>query len=263
MSSATPISFTFRAITAEVSLNGAPSVKTDLSVNLLANTANLVPGGGYGQSDRYLNLKGFFTSKGLGLSFAEGTTPLAVHIGAPAATAPFRNSTVLLVSGDIVNGIFSLPAIETWDRISSIGPLRGPATANGALNVTLTNGSTLSITTLESAQPYGNASFEANVVPGYSGGEAAPISFATVPSPEPVQGSFRRLSAKDLYLQTSGSRVVRFRLLARTQFRDQQGSAIRDSLLQPGDQLSVFVNPDDPETAVGVVLVRKRDRKRT
>jgi hypothetical protein len=241
--SAAPIHLTFKAIAAEVSLSGSPPVKTDLSVSLLADTAGIMRGGGYGQSDRYLNLTGYFTSKGLGLSNVEGSTPLAVHIGAPAAAAPFGNSTVLLVSGDVVNGIFNLPGLGTWDRRSAIGPLRGSATASGPLRVTLENGSTLSIATLESAPPYGNVAFEATI------------------APESVQGSLHKLGAKDLYLRTSGTTVVRFRLLANTGFRNRQGSPIRDSLLKPGDQLSVFVNPDDPETAVSVVLVRNRDRK--
>ena len=44
--SASPIHLTFSAVAAEVSLNGSPSVKTDLSVSLLANTASIMPGGG-------------------------------------------------------------------------------------------------------------------------------------------------------------------------------------------------------------------------
>jgi hypothetical protein len=75
-----------------------------------------------------------------------------------------------------------------------------------------------------------------------------------------VAGSLRKLGEKELILQTASSTVMHFRLLAKTQFRDEQGDAIRDSLLHPGDQLSVIVNPDDPETAVGVVLVHKRVR---
>jgi hypothetical protein len=253
LASATTIDFTFKAITAEVSFNGAPAVKVDLSVDLLANTANLVTGGGYGGSDRYLNLKGFFSSKALGLSNVESTTPLAVHLGAPSAGAPFTNSTALLVSGDVVNGIFNMPAIETWNRVSSIGPLLGSATASGPLSVVLKNGDTLSITTFESAKPYGNASFQTHIVADRSSPDTSAPS---------VDGSLRKLSEKDLYLQTKG-KILRFRLLAKTQFRDQQGASIRDSLLHSGDQLSVIVNPDDPETAVGVVLVRKRDRRGT
>jgi hypothetical protein len=246
---AATIDFTFRAITAEVSFNGAPPVTVDLSVDLLADSANLVKGGGWFGSDRYLNLKGFVSSKVLDLSNVEATTPLAVEIGGPASEEIFRNSTVLMVSEGIVNGIFNMHAIEAWDRVSSIGPLRGPATASGPLKIKLKNGSTISINTLESAQPYGNASFQAHVVPDRS------LTETTV---SPVDGSLRKMGEKDLYLQTTGNTVMRFRLLAKTQFRDRDGAAIRDSLLHPGDQLSVIVNPDDPETAVGVVLVHKK-----
>lgn len=73
----------------------------------------------------------------------------------------------------------------------------------------------------------------------------------------PVDGSLRKLGDKDLFLQTNSKTVLRFRLLAKTQFRDKQGVGIRDSLLHPGDQLSVLVNPDDPETAIQVVLMRE------
>ncbi|HWC98945.1 MAG TPA: hypothetical protein VG456_19430 [Candidatus Sulfopaludibacter sp.] len=73
----------------------------------------------------------------------------------------------------------------------------------------------------------------------------------------PVDGTLRKLGDKDLFLQTTGKTVLRFRLLAKTQFRDKQGAAIRDSLLHPGDQLSVMVNPDDPETAIRVVFLHE------
>lgn len=71
-----------------------------------------------------------------------------------------------------------------------------------------------------------------------------------------VDGTFRRMGEKDLYLQAAHQRVLRFRLLAKTQFRNKEGEAIRDSLLHPGDQLTVSVNPDDIETALRVVLLR-------
>ena len=38
--------------------------------------------------------------------------------------------------------------------------------------------------------------------------------------------------------------------------RIKSGEAIRDSLLHPGDQLSVQVSPDDEETALNVILLR-------
>jgi hypothetical protein len=71
-----------------------------------------------------------------------------------------------------------------------------------------------------------------------------------------VEGALRKLGEKDLLLETAAKRVVRFRLLAKTQFRNKEGEAIRDSLLHPGDQLSVEVNADDEETALRVILVR-------
>jgi hypothetical protein len=181
----------------------------------------------------------------------EATAPLDVHIGAPTADATFANSTAVLVSGDVLTGIFNMGAVKTWDRVSSIGPLPGSATASAPLRVVLKNGTTLSITTLESAQPFGNASFQAHIVPdGSSLGTGA----------QAVGGSLRKLGEKDLYLQADGKRVLRFRLLAKTQFRNQQGTPLRDSLLHSGDRLSVIVNPDDPETALGVVLIHRRDR---
>lgn len=71
-----------------------------------------------------------------------------------------------------------------------------------------------------------------------------------------VEGTFRRMGEKDLLLQTNHKTVLRFRLLAKTQFRDKEGEPIRDSLLHPGDQLTVHVNTDDEETALRVVLNR-------
>jgi hypothetical protein len=71
-----------------------------------------------------------------------------------------------------------------------------------------------------------------------------------------IDGTLRRLGEKELLIETAAKRVVRFRLLAKTQFRNTKGEAIRDSLLRPGDQLAVKVNPDDEETALRVVLVR-------
>ena len=71
-----------------------------------------------------------------------------------------------------------------------------------------------------------------------------------------ADGSLHRLGEKDLLLQTARGTLLRFRLLAKTQFRNKAGDPIRDSLLHPGDQLSVDVSPDDEETALRVVLLR-------
>jgi len=71
-----------------------------------------------------------------------------------------------------------------------------------------------------------------------------------------VDGTLRELGEKDLYLETANHKILKFRLLAKTQFRDKEGESVRDSLLKPGDQLSVQVNGDDPETALRVILTR-------
>jgi hypothetical protein len=84
------------------------------------------------------------------------------------------------------------------------------------------------------------------------------VVFTEAASAATINFTFKAITAEVSF--NGAPAVMKFRLLAKTQFRDQQGAAIRDSLLRPGDQLSVIVNPDDPETAVGVVLVRKRER---
>jgi hypothetical protein len=72
-----------------------------------------------------------------------------------------------------------------------------------------------------------------------------------------VDGTLRELGEKNLYLETANHRILKFRMLAKTQFRNKDGEQVRDSLLKPGDQLSVDVNGDDPETALRVILTRK------
>jgi len=72
-----------------------------------------------------------------------------------------------------------------------------------------------------------------------------------------VDGTLRELDEKDLYLETPKHKILKFRTLAKTQFRDKDGEQVRDSLLRPGDQLSVEVNGDDPETALRVILSHK------
>jgi hypothetical protein len=71
-----------------------------------------------------------------------------------------------------------------------------------------------------------------------------------------VDGTLRKLREKDLLLQTRRG-VLRFRLLAKTLFLNKAGEPVRDSLLKPGDQLSVQVNPDDEETAIRVVRMKE------
>lgn len=71
-----------------------------------------------------------------------------------------------------------------------------------------------------------------------------------------IDGGLRKLGEKELVLQSAPKTLLRFRLLPKTQFRDKDGEPVRDSLLHAGDQLSVQVNSDDPETALRVVLLK-------
>ncbi len=71
-----------------------------------------------------------------------------------------------------------------------------------------------------------------------------------------ADGTLRKMGEKDLFLQTGPQTILRFRLLAKTQFKNKAGEPIRDSLLHAGDQLSVQVNTDDDETALRVTLLR-------
>jgi hypothetical protein len=72
-----------------------------------------------------------------------------------------------------------------------------------------------------------------------------------------ADGTLRELDEKSLYLETNKHKILKFRMLAKTQFRDREGQQVRDSLLKPGDQLLVEVTGDDPETALRVILTRK------
>ncbi len=77
-----------------------------------------------------------------------------------------------------------------------------------------------------------------------------------------VEGTLRKLGEKDLLLQTSSSRVLKFRLIAKTEFLGKDSKPIRDSLLHPGDRLTIDTNPDDPETALHVILTKSRQQVR-
>jgi len=70
-----------------------------------------------------------------------------------------------------------------------------------------------------------------------------------------TDGTLRKMAEKELLLETEPNKVVRYRLLAKTQFRDQSGEPVRDSLLQPGDHLLIQTNVDDEETALRVILL--------
>jgi len=72
-----------------------------------------------------------------------------------------------------------------------------------------------------------------------------------------VDGTLRELREKDLFLETP-KHLLRFRMLAKTEFKNKAGEPVRDSLLKPGDQLQVEASKIDPETAIRVVLIRAR-----
>jgi archaellum component FlaF (FlaF/FlaG flagellin family) len=71
-----------------------------------------------------------------------------------------------------------------------------------------------------------------------------------------VDGALRKLGEKDLLLETNPTRILKFRLLVKTQFKNSEGEPVRDSLLHPGDRLSIQVNADVAETALKVILLR-------
>jgi hypothetical protein len=77
-------------------------------------------------------------------------------------------------------------------------------------------------------------------------------------------GTLRELGETNLYLETASHKLLKFRLLSRTQFHDKKGEQIRDSLIKPGDLLVVQVDAEDPETAMRVILNRAgTDAERT
>jgi hypothetical protein len=71
-----------------------------------------------------------------------------------------------------------------------------------------------------------------------------------------VDGTLRKLEEKDLLLQTSSTRVLKFRLIPKTEFLGKDSKPIRDSLLHPGDRLTIDTTQDDPETAIHVILAK-------
>ncbi len=61
---AATIDFTFKGLAVEASLNGGPASKIDLSVDRLADTANLVKGGGMGWIGPVSQPDGIFFEQG-------------------------------------------------------------------------------------------------------------------------------------------------------------------------------------------------------
>ena len=70
-----------------------------------------------------------------------------------------------------------------------------------------------------------------------------------------VEGTVRVRAEKELLLQTNTDKVLRFRLLAGTEFRARDGKPFRDSLIHPGDRIVVDVNSGDVETAINVIFI--------
>jgi TonB family protein len=86
---------------------------------------------------------------------------------------------------------------------------------------------------------------------------SAPTQAQPPPSTDQaIDGTLRHLAARDLLLQTSSGKVLRFRLLVKTEFRGLDGKPVRDLLMQPGDRIAVHVNPDDVETSTCVIFIK-------
>lgn len=102
---------------------------------------------------------------------------------------------------------------------------------------------------------YPNGQYPSSPIPGRRPRDTSSTNNNTAKVPvRAADGTLRELGEKDLYLEASGHKILRFRMLTHTQFRDKKGEEIRDSLLKPGDQISVQVTEDDPETAVRVIF---------
>lgn len=72
-----------------------------------------------------------------------------------------------------------------------------------------------------------------------------------------LDGMLRRLSEKELIVEKSDGPLLRFRLLPKTQFKNDSGESIRESAFHPGDLITVQATPEDVETATRVVLLRE------
>jgi hypothetical protein len=149
-----------------VSLNGGATESVDLTVDLFANTANLMTGTGFAGSDVYSDLTPYVSSTDLGLSDVAATAPLSVEIGTPNLGAPFKDDTILLDNGKVLNGLFGLtPSITSWNRTSPFGPSHGLNVSTGSLVIDLANGDTLTIGNFDNVAPFGRATFQAIAVP--------------------------------------------------------------------------------------------------
>src|ERR1700683_4108216 len=71
-------------------------------------------------------------------------------------------------------------------------------------------------------------------LPGKKSKDTSDSNSARVPL-RAADGTLRELGEKDLYLETSKHKILRFRTLAITQFREKDAEQVRDSLSKPGD----------------------------
>ena len=79
---------------------------------------------------------------------------------------------------------------------------------------------------------------------------------AKVETLQASEGVLRSLGEKNLVLEGPDEKLIKFRLISKTQFLNKEGEPMRDSLLKAGDRLSVESSPDDAETALKVTLLR-------
>ena len=82
------------------------------------------------------------------------------------------------------------------------------------------------------------------------------VSGAEAHQSQSVGGTLRRKSDKDVVLETSSGKLLRFRLLPKTGFRDKDSKPFRDSLVHSVDNLVIYVDPDDVETVVSITVLK-------
>jgi formylglycine-generating enzyme len=129
-------------------------------------------------------------------------------------------------------------------------PTRDPAIRDTAIVTDQPPGSGGAVTDATGA-------YEASpAVSGPSGQEAQGQTQPANSTSESLDGTLRLLAEKFLLMEIPSGNVLRFRLTLNTEFRGANGRPVRDSLMHPGDHISVDVNPADVETAIDVVLVK-------
>ena len=154
-----PIQLILKTSQGPVSLDGGALQNVDLTLVFQAETTNLLPGGGTSGADRYPNLIANVSSVALGYSNVPATNPLNFDVG--NGVYP---DEVAIVSGTALEGIFHVSGINTWNRVSSLGPVtaEGAFCNNcGGITLTLANGHSINMPTI--AFHYLYSSFQAIV----------------------------------------------------------------------------------------------------